>query len=77
MHPWRGRLHAEHMLERAGEPSETMIVARELPPMGIGVKIRHNVSIEADNRWTARPPPAPAGESGRVARAAQRVLVPP
>jgi hypothetical protein len=33
---WRGRLHAEHMLERAGKPSETVIVARELTPWRVG-----------------------------------------
>ena len=36
---WNGRLHAEHMLERAGEPAETVIVARELPPWEVGGQI--------------------------------------
>jgi hypothetical protein len=91
------------MLESAGEPSETVIVARELPSLemgdqdqaqciyrsrhqsdrtpsaraGWGGQSRRSSRRDRDAPPTAHPPSEPAGEGGRVAREAQRVLVPP
>jgi hypothetical protein len=65
------------MLERAGEPSETVIVARELPPWGVRGQDQTQCVYRSGQQTDRPPSAAPAGEGGRVARSAQRVLVPP
>jgi hypothetical protein len=60
---WRGRLHAEHMLERAGEPSETVIVARELSPWGVGGQDQAQC-VYRSGQQADRTPSASAGCGG-------------
>ncbi len=47
---FNGRLHAVHMLERAGEPAETVIVTRGQPPWGMGGTDQHQARGQINTR---------------------------